>query len=176
MSCLVSVSRTLDACSRNGSPPTQQSACLVCCLQPLSLSRTNVPPVSRLVALPRAQRAGSTSLLVLSRPGNDGKPSGVLDRTPQGNQVPQRCLSLSGSTGMSRQTLTWDSFASFGSLSCTSSPANSLWFPPNLSISRRHPVLDYQLPHEISTRRSTWPKSALKTLTPCYHVLAKNKK
>ena len=28
-------------------------------------------------------------------------------------------------------------------------------------------------PHEISTWRSTLPKSALKTLTPCYHVLAK---
>ena len=59
--------------------------------------------------------------------------------------------------------------ASFGSMSCTSSPDNSLWFPP------QHPELDHQLPpHEISTRRSTWPKSALKTLTPCYHVLAKN--
>ena len=32
--------------------------------------------------------------------------------------------------GSSRQTLWWISCASFGSLSCTSSKADSLWFPP----------------------------------------------
>ena len=69
----------------------------------------------------------------------------------------------------SRQNLCWNSCASFGSLSCTSAAADSSWFPP------RHPELDHQLrPHEISTRRSTLPKSALKTLTPCFHVVAKN--
>ena len=90
---------------------------------------------------------------------------------PQCNQVLQRCLSLSDSTGMSRQILNWDSFASFGSLSCTSSAADSLWFPP------QHPKLDHQLPpHEISTWKSTLPKSALKNLTPCFQFLAKNAK
>ena len=69
----------------------------------------------------------------------------------------------------SRQTLWWISCASFGSLSSTSSAADSSWFPP------QHPELDHQLPpHEISSWRSTLPKSARKTLTPCYHVLAKN--
>ena len=77
-----------------------------------------------------------------------------------------RCRSPLGSC---RQTLWWISCASFGSLSCASSVAESLWFPP------QHPELDHQLPpHEISTWRSTLPKSALKTLTPCYLVLAKN--
>ena len=71
--------------------------------------------------------------------------------------------------GSSRQTLWWISCASFGSLSCTSSAADSLWFPP------QHPELDHQLPpHDISTWRSALPKSVLKTLTPCYQVLAKN--
>ena len=84
-----------------------------------------MPSASRLVALPPATRAGSTSLLVLSRPANDAKPNGVLDRTSQCNQVPQRCLSLSGSTGISRQSLSWDPFASFGSLSCKGSAVGS---------------------------------------------------
>ena len=39
--------------------------------------------------------------------------------------------------GRSRQTLWWISCASFGSLSCTSSKADSLWFPP------QHPELDH---------------------------------
>ena len=70
--------------------------------------------------------------------------------------------------GSSRKILWWISCASFGSLFCTRSAADSLWFPP------QHLELDHQLPpHEISTWRSTLPKSALKTLTPCYHVLAK---
>ena len=50
----------------------------------------------------------------------------------------------------SRQTPWWISCAIFGSLSCTSSPADSLWLPP------QHPELDHQLPpHDISTWRST---------------------
>ena len=86
--------------------------------------------------------------------------------------LPKFCCGFSryrAPLGRSRQTLWWTSCASFGSLSCTSSKADSLWFPS------QHPELDHTLPpHEISTWRSTLPKSVLRTLTTCYHVLAKN--
>ena len=53
--------------------------------------------VCRLVALPRAKRAGSTSLLVLTRPANDDKPNGVLDRTPPSHQTESFLVKLQGS-------------------------------------------------------------------------------
>ena len=53
-------------------------------------------------------------------------------------------LSLSSSTGKFSAKSLVDSCAIFGSLSCSSSPADSLWFPP----------------HDISTWRSTLPKSS----------------
>ena len=94
---------------------------------------------------------------------------------------------LSGRRGRIAQVLLW-----FLSLSSSTGKfsANSvvgflrkLWLAVLHKFSSQFVVVstatsrtDHQLPpHEISTRRSTWPKSALKTLTPCYHVLAKNK-
>ena len=68
-------------------------------------------------------------------PANDVKPKTEFSFVPpQRNQVPQQCLSLSGSTGISWRPLNWDSFASFGSLSCKSAAADSSWCPPNPSM------------------------------------------